>query len=119
MKQIRTVISEKLKSVHPKVHHLKAPTDAIPPYLVYQVSLQDLGDGLQLMTLDIDGWDTAEDTTALEDLMARVNELFNKKTIITDRLSVSIYTDRMLSITDDDPRINRRKYIFQGRLFER
>ena len=71
--------------------------------------------------MDIDGWDMPDDgdTTRLENLMSDVNLGMNKKTLTTDDLVVSFYLDRKLSLEDDNPKIIRRKHIYQGRLFER
>lgn len=122
MIELRKALHEHLKTIHTRVYFQQAPDTATFPYIVYNIpSLNDDGEDFQLVTLDIDGWDAPEtgDTTALETLMASVNTGMNKKTIVTEDFAVTFYLENKLSLTDDDPRIKRRKYVYQGRLFER
>lgn len=122
MIELRKILQAHLKTIHSRVYFQHAPDTATFPYLVYNIpSLYDDGEGHQLITLDIDGWDAPSDgdTTALETLMAKVNKGMNKKTIVTEDFAVTFYLDSKLILEDDDPRIERRKYVYQGRLFER
>lgn len=122
MIELRKALHKHLKTIHTRVYFQQAPDNAQFPYLVYNMpSLNDDGEGHQLITLDIDGWDAPSDgdTTALETLMAEVNTGMNKKTLVTDTFSVAFYLESKLSLEDDDPLIKRRKYVYQGRLFER
>lgn len=122
MIELRKTLQAHLKTIHPRIYFQQAPDTATFPYLVYNMpSLYDDGEGHQLITLDIDGWDAPSDgdTTALETLMAEVNTGMNKKTFVTDTFSVTFYLETKLPLVDDDPRIKRRKYVYQGRLFER
>jgi hypothetical protein len=119
MKEVRQAIVTQLKSVHPRVYFLKATDTAQFPYLVYTIEITDLGDGLRLVTLDVDGWDNQDDTTVLEDLMINVKNALNRNIMINDNLYMSIYVDRQLALTDDNPDLNRRTNIFIGRLYER
>ena len=120
MIEVRKVIQSHLKTIHPRIFFQKAYENAQFPYVVYEIEILDLGDNLQLVTLDVDGWsDDYSDTTDLENLMSNIDASFKKEIIINDSLVISFYRDRKLSIIDDDPRINRRKYIYQARLYER
>jgi hypothetical protein len=119
MKTIRQAIKSQLKSIHPRVHFLKAPKDAEFPYLVYTIQITDLGDNLKMVTLDVDGWDNKEDTTELENLMVSVKDGLNRSIILNDNLFMSVYLDRQLAPPDDNPLLSRRTNIFLGRLYER
>lgn len=122
MIELRKTLQAHLKTIHSRVYFQQAPDTTTFPYLVYNMpSLYDDGEDFQLVTLDIDGWDAPEtgDTTAIETLMAEVNTGMNKITLTTDKITVTFYLENKLSLTDDDPRIKRRKYVYQGRLFER
>lgn len=119
MIDIRNVIVNKLKTIHPRVYFVKPSSTATFPYLVYDVNITSLEDGLQLVTLDVDGWDNSSDTTALENLMTLVKETLDDQTIIVEELAVTFYLDRKTTLTDENPSIIRRKYIFDGRLYER
>jgi hypothetical protein len=119
MINLRKIIKSRLKTIHPRIYALRSSGEAKFPYLVYEIEITNLGDDLQMVTLDIDGWDDKEDTTDLEVLMDKVKQTFSKQIIIDDNVAVFFDLDRRLTLTDTDPRINRRKYIFNGRLYER
>jgi hypothetical protein len=119
MLNIRKVIQAHLRAVHPRLHFLRAPESAKFPYLVYELEITNIGDDLQMVTLDVDGWDDNNDTTELEVIMDNVKKSLNKQIMIIDKLALFLDLDRRLTLTDTDPRINRRKYIFNGRLYER
>ncbi|WP_226085647.1 hypothetical protein [Mesobacillus sp. S13] len=119
MLEIRKLLNSRLKSIHPRAYFLKAPETAVFPYLVYSFEITYLEDGLNLLTLDVDGWDNAADTTALETMMNNVHEQFDDDKVITDTHVISFHADRRLAVEDDDPSLNRRTNIYLGRLFER
>jgi len=119
MIEIRKLLYSRLKAIHPRVYFLRAPETAVFPYLVYSFELTNLEDGLNLLTLDVDGWDNVADTTALETMMDNVHTSFKEANIVTEELYVHFHTDRRLALTDDDPSLNRRTNIYLGRLFER
>lgn len=120
MIELRKIIQGQLKSIHPRVYSQAAPENAQFPYLVYDiVNIYDDGEDFQLVTLDVDGWDNNADTTALETLMKKVNQTLNKKTFVSGNSTVTFYLENKIPLTDDEPTIKRRKYPYQGRLFER
>lgn len=119
MIELRKLIKSHLKAIHPRVHFLKAPSDAIYPYLVYELEIRGDNDDLQITTLDVDGWDDSDDSTNLEILMSEVDKSLKNKTFIIDSLAITFYLDRKIPLTDDDPQLNRRKYIYNARLYER
>lgn len=120
MIDLRKIVQAELKAVHPRVSFQRASENTVTPYLVYDITnIIDDGEGYQLVNIDIDGWDNKQDTTALETLMKNVNDRLNKKTVTTDKLAITFYLDRKIALIDDEPSIERRKYIYQGRLFER
>lgn len=115
--ELRKAIVSTLKSINPRVYFQRAPDTAVFPYLVYDLP-NSFNDDPQIFTLDIDGWDNSKDTTAIETLMQSVDDLLNKKTIYTaGKVSATFYRDSKLGLIDDDPRINRRKYSYQIRVF--
>lgn len=120
MIELRKIIQMQLKDIHPRVYFQMAPETAAFPYLVYDiVNIYDDGEGHQLVTLDVDGWDDEADTTAIETLMKSVNQTLNKKTFVSGNSTVTFYLENKIPLTDDEPTIKRRKYTYQGRLFER
>lgn len=123
MIELRTALKAKLKTIHPRVFHAESvPENAEFPYLVYDLPNNNAdGESMELVIVDIDGWDIpiAGDTTALERLMASVNLALNKAVLTTGNTTAIFYLDTKIPLTDDDPRIRRRKYVYQAKLFRR
>lgn len=116
MIDIRKLIQAELKAVHPRVYYQVAPETAVFPYVVYDMpNTYDDGEALQTIVLDVDGWDDEENTTALETLMTNVNDRLNKKVLRGSDFAIALYLENKLTLIDDDPRIRRRKYTYQGR----
>lgn len=106
-----------LKTLHNRVYWEIAPENATYPYLVYDFQLYPDGEGGELVTLSIDGWDKTllGDTIPLETLMAKVKTL-DTKIITTDNISVVFFNENMLSIADDDKTLRHRSYNYNGNL---
>jgi hypothetical protein len=128
MIELRKVIKNYLKSIHPRVYFQTAPGDAVYPYIVYDFpSINSDGETQEIIIVDIDGWDRPDfgDTTQLENLMSSINgngDLtnptgLNKRTLDAAEIVASFYLDTKLPLTDTDPLIKKRKYIYQARLF--
>lgn len=109
-----------LKTLHDRVYWEIAPENAVYPYLVYDFQLYPNGEGGEIVTLSIDGWDKTlvGDTTALEVLMAKVKTM-DKEVIATDNLSVVFFNENMLSVSDDDKTLRHRSYNYNGKLIRR
>ena len=120
MIELRKAINTKLKMIHPRVYFAVAPSDAVFPYLVYDIpNIQDDGECLEQVVIDVDGWSLGTDTTALETLMSEVNAGLNKATLTSGTMTAAFYLDTKLTLLDDDPLIRRRKYIYQARMHKR
>jgi len=121
MIELRKALHPRLRAIHPRAYFQRAPDTAQFPYITYSFEMIPDGEGFELVVLDIDGWDMPDDgdTTGLESLMSDVKRSMDKKTLTTDDLVVSFYLDRKLALEDDNPKIIRRKYVYQGRIFER
>jgi hypothetical protein len=121
MIEFRKLLLSFLKGIHPRVYFQQAPTNAVFPYLVYEFSnVLDDGEGLQIINLDVDGWDNEDDSTPLELLMENLNNNLNKMTLTIDSLVVTFYLDRILYLKDEGyPSLNRTKYMYQARLMKR
>lgn len=120
MTKIRTALNAYLKTLCSTVYFQVASKDAVFPYIVYNVALYPDGEGFERVVLDVDGWDCNEtnDTTAVENLMTALKPL-DKHTLSTADTSVTFYIDSKVTLTDTDPRIKRRKYIYTGKLFNK
>lgn len=118
--EIRTALMTILKAVHSRTFFGVAPDDAIMPYVVVDMPNSVDGDSLENFVLDVDIWDDDQDTTTLETLANSIDTSLHKKTIlVTDKVGFVIYRENRLNLTDDDPRIRRRKYVYQLRSFEK
>lgn len=128
MIELRKIIKGYLKGIHPRVYFQSAPSDAVFPYVVYDIpNISDDGELQEIILIDIDGWDRPEngDTLPLEIIMASIEgdgDLFspsglNKRTLIAEKIAVSFYLETKLPLEDTDPLILRRKYTYQAKLF--
>lgn len=104
----------------PDVFYMQAHAEAVYPYLVYRLDSMPDGQGFELLTLDVDGWDAPEDkdTSPLERMMADLDSALNRMTLRSTGLAVTFHLDRKLALEDSDPSICRRRYVYQGRLFD-
>ena len=118
MIELRKAIQTYLSTIHSETYFESAPEGATFPYIIFTVDIYDSGEGEQLVDLEIDGWDNNPDTTSLENLMNSINQI-NKTVLATDDGTVVFYLDYKKVIKDDDSRINRRKYIYSGKYYER
>lgn len=121
MLELRKAISQALMTAHPRVFYEAATEQAEFPYLVYDLT-NSIDDGtLEQFVLDVDGWDkpSGGDTTALETMMDAADKAIHRMVVtVDDEMAFIFYRDNRLTLDDDDPRIRRRKYIYQARTFE-
>ena len=117
--ELRTEIQRILKTLHPRVFFNVAPDDAVFPYVVFDLpNSVDSGD-LENYVMDIDVWDTNTDTTTLETLIGTIDNALHRKSIVLGgKMGFVIYRENRLTLTDDDKRIRRRKYIYQVRTYQ-
>ena len=132
MIDLRTLLVAYLKTLYPRVYFQVAPENAIFPYVTYYIpSINCDGEGFEVATIDIDGWDMNDtlDTTIIENLMKTINgytdsngnyvQGLDKKTLSNENISTSFFIDNKLAIVDEDKRIKRREYTYQCRIIRR
>jgi hypothetical protein len=116
---LRAELQTFLKTLHNRVYFQVAPDDALYPYVVFDLPNSVDSGSLENFVLDVDIWDDDTDTTTLEALANTIDSNLHKHTfVISDVLGCAIYRDGRLTIVDDDPRIRRRKYIYQARTYQ-
>jgi hypothetical protein len=115
--ELRKSIHSLLKSVHARVYFQNAPDNATYPYLVYDLP-NSIDDGLmERFVLEVDGWDQSKDTTTIETLMSNMDAEMHRKVVVVNGIAMIFYRENRLSLIDDDPRIRRRKYVYQIRTY--
>jgi len=121
--ELRTSIQTVLKAMHDRVFFQVAPVapdNVVFPYIVFDLPNSVDSGSLETFILDVDVWDVATDTTALETLIGTIdNALHQKSIMINDVMGFVIYRENRLTLVDDDPRIRRRKYIYQARTYQK
>lgn len=125
-KQIITFLRTKASRVYLEY----APTDAVFPYVIYDLPSSYAGDSdREDFVLEIDVWDNSKDTTVLETLSGSIDgngDIFNptglnRKNIYVDgKLAATCYREARFMIRDEDNRINHRqlRYTIQTYLSE-
>lgn len=117
--ELRSALQTFLKTLHARVYFQVAPDNALYPYIVFDIPNSVDSGSLENFVLDIDFWDDDTDTTTLETLANLIDVNINKHTIfINDVFGCAIYREGRLTLTDDDPRIRRRKYTYQVRTYQ-
>jgi len=119
MKNLRKIIQEYLKAIHPRVYFQIAPSNAQYPYITYDISsISADGEGMERVVIDIDGWDLPSngDSTTLETLMENINSI-NKAILRGNNIQAVLYLDTKLAPIDDDKRIIRRRYTYEAKVF--
>jgi len=121
MIEIRKAVNAYLRSLYSNIFYMQAPDTAAYPYIVYTLEVYPDGEGGGIVDLEIDGWnlDLTGDTTVIENLMVLINSI-DKKTLVTDKLSVTFFNENMIPLLDDsDKAIQRRKYMYTGNLIRK
>ena len=128
-KAIRNQFESAFAGLPVKLYYQKAPEKATLPYLTFDI-VNSTDDGtLERFVLDVDGWDSKEDTTALETLMYDIDFLLHRRTfyilntenvfIPEQQLAITFYRENRLTFDESEKRLNHRRYIYQIRTHER
>jgi hypothetical protein len=117
---MRTALMTLLKTVHARVYFRIAPDNVAMPYVVFDLPNSIDGGALENFVLDIDFWDDDTDTTTIETLADSIDAVIHKKAIfVEDKVGFVMYRNNRLNPPDDDPRIRRKKYIYQARSYQK
>lgn len=117
---LRTAIQSKLEEYHSSVYFQDSPEDALFPYVVFTFPNLFTNEDQEIFVMDVDIWDNKEDTTTLETLSSQIWKGLNRYFYIDENIQFVVYrSNRLFELEDDNPRIKRRKLIFEVKYFER
>ncbi len=118
--ELRTALQTFLKTLHARVYFDVAPDDAVYPYVVFSLPNSIDSGSLEKFVVDIDAWDDNNDTTDLETLICTIdNAVHGKAIIVEDKMSITLWRENRLAPRDNDPRLIRRKYVYQARTYQK
>lgn len=119
---LRTVVVEQLATVMPessKIYYQQAQKEHPTIFAVYLLDQLMNEDGRYTYELEINVMDYGTDTSTVEDLADSIQDLFNKKVVITDDIGVHFYTEHRNTVEEEDRNILRRRLTFSAYLYER
>lgn len=117
MTELKKVIFSLLKSVHSRVYFVDAPEDETFPYVVYNLPTSTEAENREDFMLEVDIWDKAKDTTAIETLTQSIDTLLNREHAVNSKVLVNLYRVNRLVLTDDDKSIKRRQLTYQAKTY--
>ena len=117
MIELRTKLTQAMKTIHPKVYFQRASEDNAFPYLTYTFLPSYMVDeGTEIIPMDVDVWDNQTDTTELETIAQSIWNIFNGYDYVDDTIYFRVLREnRFPELEDDEPSIRRRKLTFQIR----
>jgi hypothetical protein len=148
MGRVRQGIYTLLKTAHPRIWFQRAPKNAQFPYVTFDLPNSYDDGSVESFVLDVDGWDMPAngDSTDLETMMGAVDGALNGAVVTSEYvlygltmngffapaqpysvgglsvlkdLTLRILLDNRLAPQEDDPKIMRRTYVYQVKVFER
>lgn len=121
MINLRKQLKKLMESIHPRSYFQKGSDKAEFPYVIYDLPNSFSNEEQEIFNLDVDIWDRPldGDTTELEMITDKLWKILHNYKYIDDNIQFSIYRGNRLTLTDDDPRIKRRKLVFELRYFDR
>ena len=121
MINLRKQLNSVIKSIHPRAYFQTASDTATFPYVVYNLPSSFTNEEQEIFNLDIDIWDMPADgnTSGIETLASSFWKALHKYRYIDENIQFSIYRENRFTVEDEDPRIKRRRLVFQVRYYDR
>lgn len=120
--EIRKAVVTAIRAVHPRVYFQRAPEGAEYPYVAYSLTDSYDDGSLDRWMVDVDVWDRSNDGDSLriELLADAVDKALNGLMVVpAPDLSFRFLRENRLTPETDDPRLLRRWYTYQVRVYER
>lgn len=116
---LRTVITDKLRHLCPRVYYGQAKSKTERPYIVYTLEQIDQADDLHTMELEANVMDYGRDTAPAEALADAVMASFDRLCYIDDAIQFSAYPTRRQPVTEEDRSVIRRRLLIEIHFYER
>lgn len=116
--ELRKILNSVMNTVHERVYYEDAPSDPVYPYVVYVFPDTDDQDSLETFMMEVDAWDKPQDrdTSKLEELIGKIDNVLNRKIFHSNGVFFSIYRENRRTINDPDKNYKRRQYEYQIRV---
>ena len=111
---LKKLVQEKLKTLTTNVYFEQSADNALYPHIVFSFKEISLGDiSRQDYTLDVDLWTKGTNTTAIDELADKVEDLLHKENLPQTNILPTFYKIDRKSILDPDKTIKHRLIRFQ------
>lgn len=115
---LRTELSKMLKTAAQNVYFEKAPELFEYPYVTYEMDEMSHDYGRTLYQLEINVVDKGDSTSAVETTADNIQTLLHKCYYLGGGIQFACYKNQRQIIREDDPKIHRRRLLFELHLHE-
>ena len=111
---LKKLVQEKLKTLTTNVYFETAADNALYPHVVFSFREINLGDlSRQDYTLEVDVWSKGTNTTSIDELADKVEDLLHTQNLPQTNILPTFYKVDRKSILDSDKSIKHRLIRFQ------
>ena len=115
---LRTELSKMLKTMAQNVYFEKAPELFEYPYVTYEMDEMSHDYGRTLYQLEINVVDKGDSTSAVETTADDIQALLHKCYYLGGGIQFVCYQNQRQIIREEDPKIHRRRLLFELHLHE-
>lgn len=121
MMDLLTFIYDQIAAIYPKTYFGKVPQDTLYPYVVFHTPSVGEVEVREDTVLEVDIWTNNGDIVELETITDNVDLKINRLLHLDANFQCKIYRDTpyRLTITDEDPIIDRRRLRYNIKLYRR
>ena len=116
--ELRDQIQAQLESVAQNVYFQKKPTRFGYPYVTFEMNELGYDSGKTLYQMEINVIDEGTSTAAVETIADDIQSLLHRLYYIGDTIQFVCYKDQRQTIREDDPKIHRRRMLFELHLHD-
>jgi hypothetical protein len=115
---LRTELSRLLETVASNVYFQQKPDRWGYPYVAYEMDEMSHADGKTLYQLEINVVDQGRSTSTAETMSDDIQTLLHKYYYLGAGIQFSCYKNQRKIIREEDPKIHRRRLLFELHLHE-